>query len=1055
MASILARCAVSIPRSVLISLKDNSVNPRLGIQIAKRIEYFIRPRGSKGGSRHKRIAPTVSVSTQSQPIQTIVSQTRFETSSVRRPSALVPVLCQSTNRTKLKLNCALWNARSLSGKVGSIAALLAECRLDLFIVTETWLKSHDDPVISDITSAISGFSVIQKPRANRRGGGVAILCRTNLTVDNKTSHSFNSFESLDISVRSRGQLVRIIVIYRPPHSKKNLSTASDFLRDFSSLLEDVVPTPGRLLIAGDFNFHVDDAQSRDAAKFSDLLESCDLQQHVTTATHVRGHTLDLLITRADDNLVTLTEATSVLESDHRLIKFNVNITRPPATRTTRSFRNFKEIDRDALKSKLASSFIDFPKSSDVEELYDFYAKSMTSIIDQLAPVTSKTSIDKARAPWYTEELIDERRKVRQLERTWLSSKLTIDREIFVSKRSDYYRHVDEAKQNYHQTRIEYSDTAGLFRIVDELTGSKKANASIKPTNVSLSDLPNVFLNFFRDKVVNLKNGLTPQIEDSEPEAQSTLSDFVPISPADVTDLVNKSNSKSCNLDILPTDLLKFCINEMAPFLTYLFNASLVTGVVPQAFKTASVKPLLKKAGLDENLLKNYRPVSNLSFLSKCLERIVITQLNKYLSRYELYAKCQSAYRANHSCETALLRVQNDIMLALNDKKDVILVMLDLSAAFDTLDHDILLHRLKHRFGISGAVYDWFESYLRGRTHSVRLDQSNVSDESTVDCGVPQGTVCGPTLYSLYTAPLEDIIIRHRLDYMLFADDSQIYVVCKNPSDVTNQLETCVAEIREWMTSNLLILNEDKTEIIQFSARSKKDVERLASFCVGNSSIAPTDCVRNLGVYFDCDGLQTSNINQICKSAYYSLYRISKIRSLLDQKSCEKLIHAFVTSRVDYCNSILCGLSENDLRKLQSVQNSAARLVTKSKKFDHLQPIFFDLHWLSIHERIIFKVMLITFKIIQGECPQYLSELITPYVPTRAGLRSNQQFLLERRDTVKTSKTYGWRAFSVMAPRLWNDLPDYIRNCTSIGDFKSKLKTHLFKKQSERRWNVLI
>ena len=256
---------------------------------------------------------------------------------------------------------------------------------------------------------------INNPVPNE-GGGVAVVCRSNLSVENKTRHSFKSFECLDISIRSRGQLLRIIVVYRPPKSKANGASSTDFFNDFPSLLEEVIPSPGRLLIVGDFNFHVDNAESRDALIFMDLLESRGLQQHVTDPTHVKGHTLDLLITRATDNLIQSVNVSDILISDHSLVQFSANVSRPPNKKTTRSFRKYNEIDCDILKSKITSSFVDFSHFSDPDELCEFYSQNLSIIVDELAPLTTKTSTDKPRAPWYSKELMDMRCAVRQHER---------------------------------------------------------------------------------------------------------------------------------------------------------------------------------------------------------------------------------------------------------------------------------------------------------------------------------------------------------------------------------------------------------------------------------------------------------------------------------------------------------------------------------------------------------------------------------------------------------------------------------------------------------------
>ena len=346
-------------------------------------------------------------------------------------------------------------------------------------------------------------------------------------------------------------------------------------------------------------------------------------------------------------------------------------------------------------------------------------------------------------------------------------------------------------------------------------------------------------------------------------------------------------------------------------------------------------------------------------------------------------------------------------------------MLDLSAAFDTLDHSVLLNRLEHRFGVNGTVLQWFNSYLSDRTQTVVVD-SYSSMPSELVHGVPQGSVLGPLLFTLYIAPLEEIFRRHGTDYMLYADDSQLYVICDRPSDSIATIEGCFAETKQWMQRNVLALNLDKTELIHFYSTHKKDVEKLDSVVkLGGADIAPTTSVRDLGVVLHQTGMMTLHINSICKSSYFALHRIGKIRSMLDKNSTEKLVHAFITSRLDYCNSVLQGCPCADLKKLQSVQNAAARLIMRCNKSDHISPILFELHWLPIKERIIFKVLLIVFKILNNQAPDYLSELVGPYESSRANLRSSDQRLLRRVDTSHTNKTYGWRAFSVHAPFLWN------------------------------------
>ena len=1034
----------SLSRSIILSLRNiTGTSNHLGLQAARKIKFFIHSRGTTGGIRHRK---------PQWPIKPLISSDRklslcSAINNENRASFLVPIQRISQNICKLNLNAGLWNARSLTGKIGHLSSTLINENLDLMFLTETWIKQHDDPIISEFRSAASGYDFYQRSRTQRRGGGVAILARSNLKLDHKKSYCFKTFECLEVTFRSQSVLLRTVVIYRPPASNKNKSTRNDFLVEFSSLLEIIIPLPGLLLIGGDFNFHLDCNESHDSAQLLDLLDSRNLMQHVEDATHVNGHTLDLLITRASDQLITDVRTSEDLVSDHNLVQFHVKFSRPPNAKVTRTFRKFSDIDHDKFNDRLQSKFSVFPPSPDPDRLCDYYNHSITEILDEIAPFITKTIVDKSRAAWYSinsDELYQLKRSVRQSERIWRTTRLTVHREIFITNRLKYCRRCDELKRDYHCNCIGKSDTKGLFSIVDALTGTKKANSVLKPTNIPPAQLCDAFALYFHDRVIRLRHGLTPKF-DSPSTPDACLGKFKSVTTDEVIKLVNKSSTKSCFLDALPTNQLKDNITVLAPFFTSFFNSSLSAGIFPNQFKTAIIRPLLKKVGLDNNLLKNYRPISNLSFLSKTLERIVADQLCGYLSTNNLFAKFQSAYRPNHSTETAILKVHNDIMNALNNKKDVVLVMLDLSAAFDTLDHSVLIHRLQHRFGINGTVLQWFISYLTDRSFSISFDSSSSSTPSNLLFGVPQGSVLGPILFTLYTVPLEDIFTRFDMDYMLYADDSQLYVVCNKPSDSIKSIERCIEDIRAWLKSNMLVLNPGKTEVIQFSSRYKKNVETLNSLSMGGSDINLSSSVRNLGVYLESNGDSASHVNHICKSAYYALYRIGKIRSLLDQAATTKLVHAFVTSRLDYCNIILYGCPQSQLDKLQSVQNAAARLVNRMKKSDHITAALQDLHWLRIRERIDFKVLLTVYKIVNNFAPSYLCALVDRYIPGHRGLRSSNPdlFLLKRQDSKCTTRSYGWRAFSNYAPLLWNDLPLHIRQSISIDIFKRSLKTHLF------------
>lgn len=442
--------------------------------------------------------------------------------------------------------------------------------------------------------------------------------------------------------------------------------------------------------------------------------------------------------------------------------------------------------------------------------------------------------------------------------------------------------------------------------------------------------------------------------------------------------------------------------------------SVSTGYVPQSFKLAVIKPLLKKPTLDSGTLANYRPISNLPFISKILEKAIANQLCDFLHNNSLFEDFQSGFRVHHSTETALVRVSNDLLTASDRGLLSILVLLDLSAAFDTIDHHILLQRLEHLVGITGSALSWFKSYLSDRSQFVNVHDVP-SMHTKVSHGVPQGSVLGPILFTLYMLPLGNIMRKHSIHFHCYADDTQLYLSMK--PDETNQLsklEACFKEIKIWMTRNFLLLNSDKTEVIVLGPKHLRDSVSNDIAALDGISLASSTTVRNLGVLFDQDMSFTSHIRQISRTAFFHLRNIAKIRHILSQNNAEKLVHAFVTSRLDYCNSLLSGCSNKSLKTLQLVQNAAARVLTRTRKRDHISPVLASLHWLPVKSRIEFKILLLTYKALNGLAPSYLKELIVPYYPSRT-LRSQDAGLLVVPKVSKSS--VGGRAFNYQAPLL--------------------------------------
>ena len=297
----------------------------------------------------------------------------------------------------------------------------------------------------------------------------------------------------------------------------------------------------------------------------------------------------------------------------------------------------------------------------------------------------------------------------------------------------------------------------------------------------------------------------------------------------------------------------------------------------------------------------------------------------------------------------------------------------------------------------------------------------------------------------YTSPIADIIKSHGQNYHLYADDTQLYISFSISSEVELavakcKIEACVRDIDLWMVNNKLKLNGDKTEVAVLSA-SHLSTPKTGPVNISGHDISPSKSVRNIGVIFDASVSLDCHIAAMCKACFFHIHNIWKIRKHLSLKSCETLVHAFISSKLDFCNSLLYGLSESCLANLQHVQNAAVRLVTLSHKREHVSPLLFELHWLPIKQRIKYKILLLCFKSLNGCAPSYLSNLLHAYVPTRS-LRSSAANLLVQPSY--NFKKYGRRAFKCAGPELWNSLPQELRQIESFNDFKLKLKTYLFK-----------
>ncbi|XP_064418828.1 RNA-directed DNA polymerase from mobile element jockey isoform X2 [Latimeria chalumnae] len=440
---------------------------------------------------------------------------------------------------------------------------------------------------------------------------------------------------------------------------------------------------------------------------------------------------------------------------------------------------------------------------------------------------------------------------------------------------------------------------------------------------------------------------------------------------------------TCIFDPCPSWLIKECSRDWVPLFSRIVNASLEEGYLPAALKRAAVCPLLKQASLDPGDLGSYRPISNLP-LGKVIEKVVAGFLREYLDQFDFYDRFQSGFRPGHSTESALVKVVSDLLTSLDRGLVAFLVQLDLSLAFDTIDHGVLLHRLEHLLGISGSVLSWFRSFLEGRSQVVRLG-SSLSAPAEISCGVPQGSILSPMLFAIYLLPLGAIAERFGVGFHCYADDVQLYLdFPANSPGEASVLEKCLGKIRSWMAGNWLRLNQKKTEVLLVGRDRVWEnlVGTLSPPSIDGGALRVVKVAKSLGVFLDASLTLERQISSVVSSGFFHLRNIRRLRLVLPRDSLSTLMHAFVSSRLDYCNALYAGLPLKAIRRLQLVQNSAARVVNNVSRFDHITPTLRELHWLLIRWQITFKVLVLVFKALNGFGPAYLRDFLTPYVLAR-------------------------------------------------------------------------
>ena len=911
---------------------------------------------------------------------------------------------------------------------------LLDCNPDVIFLTETWLTSEKNNITAEVKNyGYELYHKIRKQREKDRGGGVGTLVKSDIKCKPIPSKEYHSFECCITRVPLKNnKYLLLIVVYR-----LQFVPIAEFIEEFNELLETFTVLYEDFIIAGDVNIHVETDECA-ARKFNELIELYDLKQHVVGPTHIAGHTIDVVVSPNRNYYVTDVNIRKIEPIHHFLIEFKVSATAVSSSTKVITYRDLKNIDSAAFNKELSERLQARQKTEDMVEKVSEYNSIVTGLLNKHAPIKQKAIKIVPTAPWFDSEYRSLRKQRRKAEKKYRKNKLPEDKAIYTQLRKATTDVAREKKRSHVSQKIAQGSTKSLYSMVNKLIDNTKE--AVLPTAESDVDLANKFLLFFKQKIEKIRakfpSGKTGSEDVSTPNPNiEKLSAFSPTTEEELRMIITKFGMKCSPEDPLPATILSSYLDTLLPVWMDIVNLSMSIGSMA-SLKSAVILPLIKEltSSTDIDNFKNYRPVSNLLFISKLIERVVDIRLQEHLDRNNLSHGKQYGYKKRHSTEMLLTKVINGLLESCDRNIPSIVLLLDLSAAFDTVDHEKLLEILYRDIGITGVALEWFRSFLKDRMQKVKVGDA-FSEVMELLFGVAQGSILGPRLFNIYIRSLYKYVESTGFDIEGFADDHQLvkqFVLALQPTALGDDICNCLNTISIWMKEHFLCLNDNKTKILVIAPPAIKEQILINGVNLENSCIRFVDSAKNLGVIIDSTLSFESQIDKVVKTCFNTIRKLSKIKVFLSPQHLQTLVSSLIFSNLDYCNSLYFGLPESSIQKLQRVQNCAARLVTGTPFRQSLDGVFIELHWLKVKLRIIYKILLVVHNCLNDNAPNAIAAL----------LRYSESERTMKLKEIGFHNSYGARAFSRVAPKLWNLLPEYLRNNHDTLEFKKKLKSFL-------------
>lgn len=921
---------------------------------------------------------------------------------------------------------------------------MREMNYDVLAVSESWLNSS----VTNAAVEIEGYKLTRLDRLRKTGGGVCLYTRSLLKVkrlNDMSSISDSGFHQLWVQIQlKRLRSIILCVVYRPDYCP-----VSCFFDDFMDKYSQALILGKDIVITGDLNCDLLKPRSREAVALYDLCSSVNLTQLIQEPTRVTETSSTLIDVMMTSN-IGFVEESGVLQShisDHYLVYATFKLKLPKLIPHFVKVRSYRKYESHRFLSDLEQvPWHDIALIDDANEMLDQFNNSFLEVLEWHAPVKT-VKIKHRRCPFVDSQIKECMRDRDRLLKRARCIGSSVDWEIYRVSRQLVKTRLRKAEEDYIKKELKgCQKTSSKWKVIRDFIPRRE-----KTQRVYTKDLKEVvdnFNNFFTSvgakaseaskTLIDLHHlPLSTDINARQEIFEWDMFQFHSVSTYEIHKIVMSfPSNKAPGYDRVSMSVIKDALPCILPILTDIVNRSLLSSVFPAAWKTSEVVPLLKEG--DHEVANNNRPISLLPAASKICERVALNQLTTYMSNKKRLNEHQSGNRKQHSCETLHVLTADSVLEAMDAKKLTILVLLDLSKAFDSIDHAKLLTKLQ-TLGVSRSTLEWFRSYLLERRQYVRIG-AETSGFGYLSHGVPQGSILGPALFNIYLNDLSSIPKFGGLES--FVDDSKLYLsfpiadVC----NVVEQINEDLFNIAGWCCHNSLLINPGKTKLLVFGTRQMlKKLPNDFHVVLLGKNIFPSSSAQDLGLQVDCTLSYDEHITNTVSSCTGSLCQINRVKHLLDTSTLENVVNALVFSRLYYCSSVWSNTAKKNIVKLQKVQNFAARIITGARKFDHITPVLKELNWLPVDSVLKYKDGILAFKCVKGLAPNYLSErFITRSLVHNRNTRNKDGLNIPACRSASGQRTFLYRAIS-----LWNSLPREITDTSSLRTFKKGLRKLLF------------